>query len=74
MQHFTDEQIISLFRNCRWYERRLENLRNQEGEKDRIWYNEVFIARNHIEEYDDIFAILDIRDQYQEWKEEQKYV
>ena len=46
---------------------------NQEGEKDRIWYNEVFMARNHIEEYDDIFAILDIRDEYQEWKEERGY-
>ena len=74
MQHFTDEQIISLFRNCRWYKRRLEYLRNQEGEKDITWYNEVILSLNQIEEYDDIFAILDIRDQYQEWEEERKYV
>lgn len=73
MHTFTDDQIIALFRNCRWYERRLEDLRHQEGVKDRIWYNEVFTARNHIEEYDDIFAILDLRDQYKEWKYEQGY-
>ena len=70
MYRFTEDQIISLFRNCRWYERHLESLRAQEGVKDLVWYNEVFMTSNHIDEYYDIFAILDIWDQYKEWKDE----
>ena len=62
MQSFTDERIHWIFQNERFWERKLMNAENKDDIK---------IADAMIEEYKDIIdSILDIKDQYEEWKAE----
>ena len=62
MKSFTDERIHWLFQNARFWERKLMKEKNKDDIK---------IASAMIEEYEDIIDnILDIKDQYKEWKEE----
>lgn len=62
MQSFSDERIHWIFQNARFWERKLINEKNKDNIK---------IASAMIEEYEDIIDnVLDIKDQYKEWKEE----
>ena len=62
MQSFTDERIHWLYQNARFWERKLMNETNKDDIK---------IASAMIDEYEDILDnVLDIKDQYEEWKSE----
>lgn len=62
MQSFTDERIHWIFHNARLWERKLMNEKNKD---------DIRIAVAMIEEYEDIIDnVLDIKDQYEVWKEE----
>ena len=62
MQSFSDNRIHWLFRNARFWELKLMN------EKNKV---DIRIAAAMNEEYEDIIDnVLDIKDQYEEWKAE----
>ena len=74
MYHFTDDQIRVLFINANVYERKLNALSINRKDLDSANLSVLRRTEQIVREYEDIFFLLDIEDQYiefkNEWKEE----